>query len=111
MTVNNIKHIVCYSGGHSSALVALNVAERFGNKDILLVNHDISPNVEHEDIKRFKQQVADYIGIPITFVNSKHLPKDQFDVCIDAKAFKVGNGFTTGLILMKKQGYKEGAVS
>lgn len=87
-----MKHVVCYSGGHSSALVALNVMARFGSESLLLVNHDISPNVEHEDIKRFKKQVADYIGLPITFVNSKHLPKDQFDVCIDAKAFKVGNG-------------------
>lgn len=70
-----MKHVVCYSGGHSSALVALNVADKYGVENIVLVNHDISSNVEHEDIKRFKQEVAEYIGIPITFVNSKHLPK------------------------------------
>lgn len=88
-----MKHIVCYSGGHSSALVAIEVTRKYGKEDVILLNHDINPNVEDKDIKRFKQDVSDYLGIPITYCNhSEWETKDQFDVCVDAKAFKVGNG-------------------
>lgn len=87
------KHIVCYSGGHSSALVAIEVVRKFGKEQVILLNHDIIETSEGADIKRFKLEVASYLDIPITYAN--HLEwdkKDQFDVCIDAKAFKVGNG-------------------
>ena len=88
-----MKHIVCYSGGHSSALVAIEVVRKFGKENVVLINHDIHPNVESCDIKRFKQQVADYLELPITFVNHADWnTKDQFDIVIEAKAFKVGNG-------------------
>lgn len=86
------KHIVCYSGGHSSALVALHVAQKFGTNDLILLNHDIHEWVEHEDIKRFKRDVAEYIGLPITYANYMDAQYDQFDVCVKAKAFKVNNG-------------------
>ena len=88
-----IKHIVCYSGGHSSAMVAIEVAKRYGIENLVLLNHDINPRTEEADIKRFKQEISDYLGVPITYAN--HLEwstKDQFDVVIDAKAFKVGKG-------------------
>ena len=88
-----MKHIVCYSGGHSSALVAIEVARKFGTEDLILLNHDINARVEEQDIKRFKQEVADYLGVPVVYAN--HLEwdtKDQFDVVVDAGAFKVGNG-------------------
>ena len=89
-------HVVCYSGGHSSALVAIEVVRRFGVEHVVLLNHDISGWVEHADVKRFKQEVADYLGVPITFANvdgldAESLP-DQFDVVVKAGAFKVGSG-------------------
>ncbi len=87
-----MKHICCYSGGHSSGLVAIEVARRFGPENVVLVNHDIHFSVEHQDIKRFKQEVADYIGVPVTYANHKGAQFDQFDVCVQAKAFKVGDG-------------------
>ncbi len=95
-TVEPIKHIVCYSGGHSSALVAVEVVRRFGKDNVILVNHDISAWVEDADIKRFKKEVADYLELPVTFVNIKgkigsDIP-DQFDVCVDIAAFKVDKG-------------------
>lgn len=37
-----MKHIVCYSGGHSSARVAVAVARRFGAENTILLNHDIN---------------------------------------------------------------------
>ena len=87
------KHIVCYSGGHSSALVAIEVARKFGKENTILLNHDINPRVEEADIKRFKKEISDYLGIPITYANHPEWEsKDQFDVVMDAKAFKVGNG-------------------
>lgn len=92
-----VTHLICYSGGHSSAKVAMNVHKRYPNDLIILLNHDINPLVEHEDIKRFKKDVSDKISIPITFVNyenikdNKDIP-DQFDVCKKIKGFKFGNG-------------------
>ena len=87
-----MKHIVCYSGGHSSALVAIEVTRKFGKENVILLNHDINPNAENSDIKRFKKQVADYLGIEITFANIKGITNpeelpDQFDVTQMADAF------------------------
>ena len=48
-----MKYIVCYSGGHSSALVAIEAVRKYGKEDVILLNHNISPEVEHKDIKRF----------------------------------------------------------
>lgn len=87
-----MKHVCCYSGGHSSALVALEVARRFGPANTIFVNHDIHFSVEDSDIKRFKHEVADLAGVPVTYVNHKNAQLDQFDVCVQAKAFKVGDG-------------------
>lgn len=86
------KHIVCYSGGHSSALVAIEVVRKFGKENVILVNHDMHFLVEDSDIKRFKNEVADYLGMEITYVNHKNASMDQFDVCVKEKAFKVDDG-------------------
>lgn len=87
------KHIVCYSGGHSSALVAIEVVRKFGKDNVILLNHDIHSNSEGADIKRFKTAISSYLNVPITYANHPEWDKkDQFQVCIDAKAFKVGNG-------------------
>lgn len=87
-----MKHIVCYSGGHSSALVALEVADRFGTENLILLNHDMHFSVEDADIKRFKRDVADHIGVPLTFASRRNAAQDQFDVCVESGAFKVNNG-------------------
>lgn len=86
------KHIVCHSGGHSSAIVGIEVSRKFGPENVVLLNHDMHYSVEHADIKRFKQEVADYLGLPITYANRRNATQDQFDVCVESKAFKVGNG-------------------
>lgn len=91
------KHIICFSGGHSSAIVAIEVARKYGTSDLVLLNHDITPSVEDADIKRFKAEVAEYIGVPITFANHKDFPHvDQFDVCVRDKSFQArGNALCT----------------
>lgn len=87
------KHVVLLSGGEASALVAIEVYRCYGNSDLILLNHDITERVEDADIKRFKQEVASYCGVPITYANMPGWEtKDQFDVVIEAGAFKVGNG-------------------
>ncbi len=90
--MTNNKHIVCFSGGESSAIVAEAVVRRYGKASVTLLNHDINPNVEDADVKRFKAEVAAALGLPITYANYKNLPAaelpDQFDISIEAKAFK-----------------------
>jgi hypothetical protein len=88
-------HIVCHSGGEASAICGIEVANKYGPENVTLINHDMHFTVEDQDIKRYKQDVADYIGVPITFANYKGqaaVQVDQFDVCVKAKAFKVGDG-------------------
>jgi hypothetical protein len=102
------KHIVCYSGGHSSALVAIEVVRKFGKENCVLLNHDINANVENADIKRFKKEVADYLGMEITYANHPQWDKkDQFDVVVDAKAFKVGNGTALCTHRLKTQPFEK----
>ncbi len=86
-------HICCYSGGHSSALVAIEVVRKYGKENVVLLNHDIAAWSEGADVKRFKREVADYLGLPITYCNAEGWEtQTQFDVVIEAGAFKVGNG-------------------
>ena len=87
-----MKHIVCYSGGHSSGLVAVEVTRRFGKENVILLNHNINPRYEEKDIKRFKQELADYLGIPITYANVNNIQDpellpSQFDVCEEKGTF------------------------
>jgi hypothetical protein len=78
------KHVICYSGGHSSALVAIEVVRRYGKENVILLNHDINSKFEDTDIKRFKKEVADYLELPVTYKNYMDLPlsqlPDQFEV-------------------------------
>lgn len=102
-----LKRIVCYSGGHSSALVAIEVVRRFGKDDVVLLNHDINPTVEGADIKRFKTEVADYLGLPVTPCNMPGWDKkDQFDVVVEAGAFKFGNGMALCTNRLKTQPFE-----
>lgn len=93
MTALQNAHIVCFSGGESSALVAVEVFRKYGNNSLTLLNHDIHPHSEDSDIKRFKAEVAAFIGTPVTYANMDGWDrKDQFDVVVEAAAFKVGTG-------------------
>ena len=87
------KNVVCFSGGHSSALVAIETVKKFGKENVILLNHDLSLEVEDIDIKRFKNEVADYLGIKITPANMEGWETSSpLKVCKSIKAFKVGNG-------------------
>jgi hypothetical protein len=74
-------------------LVAVEVFRKHGSNSLVLLNHDIHSRSEDPDIKRFKAEVAAFIGVPITYANMDRWDtKDQFDVVVEASAFKVGNG-------------------
>lgn len=84
--MEKIKHIVCYSGGHSSALTAIEVVRRFGKENVILLNHDINPRYENQDIKRFKKEISDYLNLEITYANVNDIYDvekipNQFEVC------------------------------
>lgn len=90
-----MKYVVCYSGGHASALCAVEAVRRYGRENVILLNHGISGKVEDPDIQRFKDEVADALGLPITPANMEGFEgKDQFDVCMEIKAFKCGHQST-----------------
>lgn len=91
-----IVHVVCFSKGHSSALVSIELVREFGKENVILVNHNINPKKEDADIKRFGNEVAAYLDIPITFVNYKGIQDennipDQFQIAKSKKAFKAPN--------------------
>lgn len=88
-----MKYIVCYSGGHSSALVAIEAVRKAGKENVILLNHNISPEVEHKNIKRFKRDIADYLDIPITPANMEGWENmTPLKVVRKAKAFQVDAG-------------------
>ena len=67
-----MKYVVCYSGGHNSALAAVETVRRFGRENVILLNHDISSKVESIKIKEFKKQVAEYLQVQISFANCEN---------------------------------------
>jgi len=93
-----MKYIVCYSGGHSSALVAIEAVRKYGKENVILLNHNISSKVEHHDIKRFKQEVADYLEIEITYANMKDFEQmTPIDIALKINGFQImpGSAFCT----------------
>lgn len=86
-----VKYLVCYSGGHSSALVAIEAVRKYGKDNVILLNHNISEEVEHADIKRFKKEVAEYLGLEITYANMDGWEvKTPLRVCKELGGFKFG---------------------
>ena len=86
-----MKFVVCFSGGHSSALAAIETVRREGKESVILLNHDISSHVEHQDIKRFKREVADYLELPITYADAPDFEqRTPLEVC------KARSGFSAG---------------
>lgn len=86
-----MKHIVCFSGGHSSGHVAIEVAAKYGTDDLILVNNNISSRMEDSDIKRFKIDISAYIGVPVTYCNIDGIEDEneiptQYDICYDENA-------------------------
>ena len=66
---------------------------RYGRKNTILLNHDISNKVEDEDVKRFKEEVADYLDLPITYANRENFQTDTpLSLCRQLKMIRFGAG-------------------
>ncbi len=79
--------------GKSSSECALSVAKKYSAENVILLNHDINGHVEQACTKKLKQDVADYLGLEITYANHENWETaTPIQVCIDAKAWKVGSG-------------------
>lgn len=88
-----MKYIVCFSGGHGSALTAVETVRRHGRENTILLNHDISNKVEDADVKRFKMEVADYLGVPIEYANRENFEEDTpLSLCRQKKMIRFGIG-------------------
>jgi hypothetical protein len=88
-----MKYVVCYSGGHSSALAAVETVVRHGRRNTILLNHDISNKVEDEDVRRFKNEVADYLGLPVVYANRENFQTDTpLSLCRQMKMIRFGAG-------------------
>lgn len=88
-----MKYVICYSGGKSSSECALSVAKKYGAENVILLNHNITSHVEQESTKALKENVADYLGLPITYANHPEWETiTPVQACVNAKAWKVGIG-------------------
>lgn len=88
-------HVVCYSGGIESALAAIEVIRRYGRENVILLNHDISPEAEDPDIKQYKLDIAAYLGLPVTSCNAvaeSYQELDQLKGAVERGKFKGPNG-------------------
>ncbi len=64
---------------------------KYGKENVILLNHNISSHVEHEDIKRFKQEISDYCGVPITYANMENFENmPPLEVCKKLGTFSAG---------------------
>lgn len=87
-----MRYVTLFSGGHASALTAVEAVRKFGSENVILLNHNISPKVEDQDIKRFKEEVAQVLGVPLVYANMKDWETTTpLDVCVKHRAF-TGNG-------------------
>lgn len=88
-----MKYVVCFSGGHSSALAAIETVRRYKRKNVILLNHDISSKVEDADTKRFKNEVSEFLGIPITYANAREFEsKTPLALCREKNMIRFGAG-------------------
>lgn len=99
-----MKYVVCFSGGHSSALAAVETVIRHGRRNTILLNHDISSKVEDEDVKRFKKEVADYLDIPILYANRENFQTDTpLSLCRQKKLLRFRGGHSICTYYLKTE--------
>lgn len=103
-----MKYVVCFSGGHSSAIAAIETVRRYGKENVILLNHNLSPEVEDLDIKRFKKEVSNYLGIEITYANMEGWEYlTPLRVCRKLGGFKFGNSPTLCTTKLKTEPFRE----
>ena len=103
-----MKYVVCFSGGHGSALAAVETVYRYGRDNTILLNHDISSKVEDADVKRFKAEVAEYLGVPIIYANRDNFEKDTpLSLCRQEKMIRFRGGHSICTYYLKTKPFAE----
>lgn len=69
-------HVAMYSGGASSAYVAYHMVNTYGKENCILFFTNTL--WEHEDNYRFMHEVADYLGLDITYRTDGRTPEQVF---------------------------------
>ena len=88
-----MKYVVCYSGGHNSAIAAIETVRRFGREKVILLNHDISSKVESIKIKEFKKRIAENLKVQISYSNCKNFKNQTpLSLCVEHGAIKFRAG-------------------
>lgn len=82
-TDEHTTHIVYFNGGHRSGHTALEVAARFGVENLVLLAPNLPKHSEHEDVRRFRAEVAQHLQVALTYV-SPGIGADQFDVALNS---------------------------
>ena len=114
-----MKHIVCYSGGVSSALVGAMVLKKFGKENTVWLNHEV--RAEPKDVERFEKEFAKYHGMEITYANAdekKYPGLTPYSVVKEFQCFQNGPSRVLCTAILKtepfyewlKQNYLEGDV-
>lgn len=88
-----MKHIVCYSGGKGSALVAAMLVRDRPGQEVVLLNHRV--NAEPVDVARFEEEVAAHLGLPITYADGdtdRYPSLTPLEVSLKEGAFSVVAG-------------------
>lgn len=103
-----MKYVVCFSGGHGSALAAIETVRRYGRGNTVLLNHDISGKVEDADVKRFKEEVAGYLGVPLVYANREGFEQDTpLALCRQAKMFRFRGGHSICTYYLKTEPFSK----
>lgn len=93
-----MKYVVCYSGGHSSALAAVETVRKYGRNKVILLNHNISSEVESKEIKQFRKKVADHLCLPIVQADCEgYEQRTPLSLCLEhgILKFRAGNEICT----------------
>lgn len=103
-----MKYVVAFSGGMSSSLAAIEAVRKVGKENVLLVNNNLSPEIEDNDIKRFKDDISNYLDIPITYANMDGWEnKTPIKVCRELSAFKYANGMAICTSKLKTEPFRK----
>ena len=71
-----MKHVVQFSGGVCSFFTAQRVIEKFGKDDVILLFADTL--MEDEDLYRFLDESANFLGVPVTKIADGRTPWQVF---------------------------------
>ena len=88
--MNELKHIVSFSGGMGSFAEAKSCVDKYGKENVLLLFADTL--MEDEDLYRFKDEVVEFLGCELVtlcygktpwelFEEQKFVANSRLDVC------------------------------